>query len=275
MASWKPVVTGSLASSAIAAAHTVATRLTTPECLAQAVAEAPQQSVFPNRVCWAPHSLSQGHAGLALLCGYLDQCFPEEKWDLKAREHLQLAAHAAEAFPELPLGLFSGLSGLAFAARQLSRGGTRYLSLLNSLDRSTCLRTIAAARSLRGRQGVSFAEFDVISGLSGVGAYLLCRLDEPRMRMALSSIVEGLVDLLSESDGLPRWNTPAHLLGDQKTREYCPHGKLNFGLAHGVPAPLAMLSLAHAARVSVPGLAEGIARTADWLCETSFDDAWG
>jgi hypothetical protein len=275
MASWKPVVTGSLASSAIAAAHTVATRLTTPECLAQAVAEAPQQSVFPNRVCWAPHSLSQGHAGLALLCGYLDQCFPEEKWDLKAREHLQLAAHAAEAFPELPLGLFSGLSGLAFAARQLSRGGTRYLSLLNSLDRSTCLRTIAAARSLRGRQGVSFAEFDVISGLSGVGAYLLCRLDEPRMRMALSSIVEGLVDLLSEVDGLPRWYTPAHLLGDEKTREYCPHGNLNFGLAHGVPAPLAMLSLAHAAGVSVPGLAEAIARTADWLCETRFDDAWG
>lgn len=275
MASWAPVVTGKLASSAIAVARTVATRLTTPECLAQAVAEAPRQSVFTNKVCWVPHSLSQGYAGLALLCGYLDVCFPEEKWDLKAREHLQLAARAAEVFSELPLGLFSGLSGLAFAAWQLSRGGSRYPILLNSLDRSICIRTIAAARDLRGRRGVSSGKFDAISGLSGVGAYLLCRRDEPRMRMALSSVLAGLVDLLSEGDDLPRWYTPAHLLGDEKTREFCPHGNLNFGLAHGVPAPLALLSLAHTAGISSPGLAEVIAHTADWLCETRFDDAWG
>jgi lantibiotic biosynthesis protein len=275
MAGWTPVVAGDLASSAIAVARTVATRLNTPECLERAISEAPRQSAFTNRICWVPHSLSQGHAGLAVLCGYLDACFPEEHWDLKAREHLQFAARAAEAFPELPLGIFSGLSGLGFAAWQLSRGGKRYLRLLNSLDDSTCFRAIAAGQSIRGRQGVSFAEFDAISGLSGVGAYLLCRCDEPRMMTALSSIVEGLVDLLSEGGRLPRWYTPAHLLGDEQTRAYCPHGNLNFGLAHGVPAPLALLSLAHAAGVRVPGLEEAIARTADWLCETRFDDEWG
>jgi hypothetical protein len=209
------------------------------------------------------------------LCGYLDACFPEEQWDLKAREHLQLAARAAEAFPRLPIGLYSGLSGLAFAAWELSRGGARYLRLLNSLDHSTCSRTIAAARSIRGRRGVGFPEFDAISGLSGVGAYLLHRREEPRAMAALSSILEGLVDLLSERDGLPRWYTPAHLLGDEETRKYCPHGNLNFGLAHGVPGPLALLSLAHTAGVPVPGLAEAIARTADWLCANRFDDAWG
>jgi hypothetical protein len=222
-----------------------------------------------------PHSLSQGYAGLAVLCGYLDECFPGERWDLKAREHLQAAARATEASPELPLGLFSGLTGLAFAAWQLSRGGRRYLRLLKSLDHSTCFRIMGAARSLRGRQGLSFAEFDAISGLSGVGAYLLCRRDEPQMMTALSSIVEGLVDLLSEGNGLPRWYTPAHLLGDEQTRKYCPHGNLNFGLAHGIPAPLALLSLAYAAGVPAPGLAEAIAHTADWLCQSRFDDAWG
>lgn len=266
---------GNLATTAVAVARTVASRLNTPEILEKAIAEAARQSAFANRNCWAPHSLSQGHAGLALLYGYLDACFPEEQWDLKAREELQLAARAAEAIPALPLGLFSGLSGLAFAAWQLSRGGTRYLRLLDSLDHSTCLRTIAAAKTIRGRHGVSFAEFDAISGLSGVGAYLLCRRDEPRAMTALSSAVEGLVDLLSDGDGLPRWYTPAHLLGDEQTRVYCPHGNLNFGLAHGVPAPLALLSLAYTAGVPVPGLAEAIARTADWLCENRFDDAWG
>ncbi len=266
---------GNLATTAITVARTVATRLKTPEILEKAIAESPRQSAFANRVCWIPHSLSQGHAGLALLYGYLDACFPEEQWDLEARDHLRLAARSAEAIPGLPLGLFSGLSGLAFAAWQLSRGGTRYIRLRDSLDQSTCVRAIAAARDIRGRHGVSFSEFDAISGLSGVAAYLLCRCDEPHIMTALRSIVEGLVDLLSASDRLPHWYTPADLLGDPQTQEYCPHGNLNLGLAHGVPAPLATLSLARTAGVSVPGLAETIARTADWLCENRFDDRWG
>ncbi len=185
-----------------------------------------------------------------------------------------MAARAAEAMPGLPLGLFSGLSGLAFAAWQLSRGGTRYLRLLNSLDQATCFRAIAAAKGIRGRRGVSFAEFDAISGLSGVGAYLLCRRDDPRIMTALSQVVQALMDLLSDGEPLPRWYTPARLLGSEQTRQYCPHGNLNFGLAHGVPAPLALLSLAHAAGVS-PSSAETIAHTADWLCENRCDDAWG
>ena len=274
-AGWAPALSGDLAASAISAALTVATRLTTPEVLEQAIAEAPRQSAFADRICWVPHSVAQGHAGLALLCGYLDACFPEEQWDRKARHHLQRAARAAEAVPALPLGIFSGVGGLAFAAWQLSRGGERYGRLLDSLDRSAGVRVIAAARGIRGRQGVSFAEFDAISGLSGVGAYLLCRRGEPGMFSALTATVEGLVDLLSEGDPLPRWYTPAHLLGDDETRAYCPHGNLNFGLAHGVPGPLALLSLAHAAGVAAPGLAEAIARTADWLCQNRFDDAWG
>jgi hypothetical protein len=275
VADWTPVVSGGLAASAMVAAHAVATRLSTPDRLQKAVSESSRQSVFPNRVCWAPHSLAQGHAGLALLYGYLDACFPGEQWDLKGRERLQLAARAAEEFSEIPLGLCAGLSGIAFAAWQLSRGGQRYPRLLDRLDHAICIRTIAAARSIRGRQGISFAEFDAISGLSGVGAYLLCRRDRPGAMMALSSAVEGLVDLLSEGDGLPRWYTPAHLLGDEQARKYCPYGDLNFGLAHGIPGPLALLSLAHMAGVPAPGLADAIARTADWLCENRFDDAWG
>ncbi len=92
---------------------------------------------------------------------------------------------------------------------------------------------------------------------------------------ALRSIVEGLVDLLSAGDRLPHWYTPADLLGDPQTQEYCPHGNLNFGLAHGVPAPLATAFPGPHGRRLVPGLAETIARTADWLCENRFDDRWG
>lgn len=266
---------GGLRSEAIAIARCVATRLSSSEYLARAIAEAPQQSAFPNINCWVPWSVAQGYAGLALLWGYLDRCFPGEQWDVQAREHLRLAIRASEAYEQLPLGLFSGLSGLAFTAWQLSRGGARYVRLLESLDNAICPRAVAAAKNLRGRRGVSFGDFDVISGLSGVGAYLLCRRDRPAAATALASILECLVDLTASSYGLPNWYTPVHLLGDEKTARYYPFGNLNLGLAHGVPAPLALLSLAQRDGFTAPGVPEAIARVADWLCETRVDDAWG
>ena len=43
-----------------------------------------------------------------------------------------------------------------------------------------------------------------------------------------------------------------------------PHGNLNCGLAHGIPGPLATMSLALLAGVTVPGLAEAVDWAASW-----------
>ena len=50
---------------------------------------------------------------------------------------------------------------------------------------------------------------------------------------------------------------------------------MNFGLAHGIPGPLALLSLAWTAGVRVEGQAEAIECIADWLLEWREKDAWG
>ena len=83
---------------------------------------------------------------------YLDSCFLGENWDVTGREHLALAVRGAEAASEVPLGLLSGLSGLAFSASQLSREGTRYRRLLSTLDDVIVGKTLALAASLRERR---------------------------------------------------------------------------------------------------------------------------
>jgi hypothetical protein len=125
------------------------------------------------------------------------------------------------------------------------------------------------------RNGVNISEFDVISGLSGVGAYLLCRRDQPLVAETLLVVIEVLVELLTEANGLPRWHTPMRLLWDQELKDTYPSGNLNCGLAHGVPGVLAFLSLALQAGIATPGLPEAIARTAHWLCQNRLDDQWG
>jgi hypothetical protein len=253
-ADWKPVLTGELAAVALA------------------------QSRYPRATRWLPYSVAQGYAGLAVLWGYLDSCFAGEGWDVTGREHLELAIRSAERQQdqELPVGLFAGLSGVAFAGWQLSRQGTRYRRLLTRLDNLICTRAIVIADGLRvQRQGVAVSEFDVISGLSGVGAYLLCRRDQPGPAAALEAVIRSLVELVADDSCVPRWHTPAFLLGDEGMKATYRHGNMNCGLAHGILGPLAFLSLANQAGSTTAGLPGAIARIADWVCANRYDDSWG
>ena len=273
--SWQPVLAGDLAVQATRAALDASARLVAPSEAEKAAAAAVAQTAFPRSTHWVPYTIGQGYAGLAILWAYLDACFPGQDWDLTGKHHLTLAARGAEHGPTPPPGLFSGLSGLAFSAVQLSREGARYGRLLATLDETISQAAATLSASVRAQPGgVTVGEFDAISGLSGIGAYLLCRTRQPAAADALRQVAEALVHLTVEDHGLPRWHTPAHLLWSEGKEAY-PHGNLNCGLAHGVPGILVFLALAHDAGVDVPGLPQAISRTADWLCANRFDDERG
>jgi hypothetical protein len=87
--------------------------------------------------------------------------------------------------------------------------------------------------------------------------------------------VEALIEITNDEGGLPRWHTPPGLLWDAEMREVYPYGNLNCGLAHGIPGPLALLSLELRSGSSSPGLPQAIERIADWLCRNRCDDTWG
>ncbi|HWC26097.1 MAG TPA: lanthionine synthetase C family protein, partial [Solirubrobacteraceae bacterium] len=241
-----------------------------------AVVAARAQTHFPTTVHWEPGSVAQGDAGLALLCAYADRCFPDEGWDVTGHGFLaSAAAHAERAL--LGPSLYGGLAGLGFVAAQLGRGGARYRRLLNSVDDALAPQALALADALDGQEhGVPVGQFDAISGLSGVGAYLLMRRDRPHVHAALVRLLEALVDLTRASaEGPPRWFTPVELMFDEMTAAMYPDGHLNCGLAHGIPGPLALMALAHADGVEVAGLRDAIAAIAAWLCGNRADDAWG
>jgi lantibiotic modifying enzyme len=272
---WEPALSGRLAAEALKKALLVADRLSLIERVEQAAAEALRETTLPRGTHWIPYSMAQGYTGLALLWSYLDACRPGEHWDRVGREHLQLAARDAAGYSQLPIGLFSGLSGLAFATWQLSRSGSRYQRLLAEFDDVIAPRSLASARNIHRHHGMNVGEFDAISGLSGVGAYLLCRRNEPAISEALHVVIEALVELCLDDTPPFRWHTPCELVGDGRMAEVYPYGNLNLGLAHGIPGPLAFLALAHLAGSAAPGLTEAIAHAAGWISQQRFDDEWG
>jgi len=267
---------------ALAVAAEVAARVADPGRVAGLVAAAARQTGHPGSVHWRDHAVGQGHAGLALLFGALDQRLPGEGWDRTAHRHLALAARSAESLASPPAGLFAGLAGVGLVASCLSGDGSRYRRLLATIDQALAAqapalaaRTGRAARGAPGRpRGVAVRELDLISGLAGVGAYLLVRRAQPGVAPALRAVLEGLVELTGADRDGPRWRTPPASLRPAERARY-PAGSLNCGLAHGIPGPLAVLALAMQTGTEVAGLPAAVARTADWLAAHRTEDPSG
>ena len=263
---WAAACAADTASAAIAVARQVAARLFDQTILETA-----------NRApgSWEQHGVAQGDAGLAIMCGYLDTCFPDEGWDTLGHSWLTSAAHEAERADHLPIGLFDGVSGLGLAAWLVSRDGSRYSRLLASIDHLVVPRTVHLARSVTGqRHGLPVGDFDVISGVTGIGAYRLHR--EGRREVdAVRAILRSLIALTDDREGIPSWHTPPEAMRDATMLREHPGGALNCGLAHGIPGPLALMALALREGFAVDGLEQAVERTASWLTRQQIHDTWG
>lgn len=268
-------VGGELAAAAGAVGYEVARRVLDPQTRQVAVQRAVTQSGYTSVMRWSPASLASGGAGLAVLAAQLDGAAPQAGWDREGHELLSTAVGDLEQ-RIAHHGLFDGTSGVGAAATALSRGGSRYRRLLAQLDDGMLPALEASLSGLATqRGGVPVWTFDVISGLAGVGTYLLGRAGtHPRVRATVEHIVEVLAGLVLEDVDPPAWHTPASVM-DETMATYYPQGNLNCGLAHGIPGVLAFLSLALAEGVSWPGARGAVRFITDWLAAHAVADRWG
>lgn len=165
--------------------------------------------------------------------------------------------------------LFFGAPALAFALHAAADRPGRYERALEALDIRVAAITRrrldqAHARIDRGDLP-ALAEFDLINGLTGLGAHLLRR--DPHgdlIRQVLAYLVR-LTEPLGAED-LPGWWTDLAPTGRRATD--LPGGHGNFGMAHGISGPLALLSLAMRHGIVAESQPEAIRRICSWL------DAW-
>jgi lantibiotic biosynthesis protein len=252
----------------------VARRVADPATLAEAVAAARSQTTLPVHLPWRDHTVAAGYAGTALLFAAADAVLPGKGWDAAGHGHLAAACSAFQVLPYAGTSLFGGLAGLGFVATRLDRGRGRYGRLLSAVDRALLPRVARAVRALDGVRGCGVGAFDLISGLSGAGVHLLSRRRVPEVAECLKLLLVGLTRLLDDQGEPRRWHTPAHLVAGPMSEAY-PGGAHNCGLAHGLPAPLAFLSIAAREGVTVNGMSAAVETAADWLVRHRVAAPWG
>lgn len=224
----------------------------------------PGTNVTPS--VWGGANLGEGHAGMAVFYGELSAVSTEHR----ATVHTYLRAAAGHLKPHPEEALFLGATAVAFAAWAARRAPEDYAGLLRSLDArisSSVLSRLAREneRLNAGIPGADVREWDAISGVTGIGRYLLRR--GPVHREPLASTLSYLVRLTrpvhAHGHTVPGWWSPKNLgLYDDPLYS---RGHFNLGLAHGIPGPLTLMALSWQADVRVPGQEEAMEAIVDEL----------
>ena len=211
-------------------------------------------------------SLADGAAGHAL--AQIERAHHgQTSW--RDAHHAVTAAASGDINSALDTGLMVGVTAIAFLLHAAGADGTpRYGPTLATLDpivtklAHQCV-DLAHARIDR-RELPTFAEYDLLHGLTGIGAHLL-RHDSgsDALDRILTYLVRLTQPLRVDGDLLPGWWTGHDPARGHTAELRGGHG--NFGLAHGIAGPLALLAQALRAGITVNGHTEAIATIHDWL----------
>lgn len=248
-----------------------ASRLKDPEAVKEKAFCAMNQSqVF----AWNSLALSHGYSGLLVLMAALEAHYPSEGWDHVVHQYVLKIKGSIEAGELANLSLFGGLAGSCFAIQYASKGKTRYLKLIGSLNShlfqkapSTYLEPLFEKIELGTPSPPDL--YDTISGLTGVGIYALSNLDDPPAFDFVKKAVKICIGLTKDIEvgpyTVPGWYVPCHYQFTDQDKQLYPKGNFNLGLAHGVTSLMAFLSIASLWGIEELGHKEAIHKIAHWL----------
>ncbi|MFF2779495.1 lanthionine synthetase C family protein [Streptomyces sp. NPDC058052] len=210
-----------------------------------------------------PQSLAGGAAGIALLhverarTGHGD-------WDTAHRWLTETVR--GQISGAVNANLYFGAPALAFVFHRAESATGRYGRILRRLDEATIRVTRAqlaqAHQRLARGERPPMEEFDLIRGLSGLGAYHLSRYGDAQVTEEVMAYLIRLTEPLPDMAGPPPWWMNVGTTGALHP-DY-PGGHGNFGLAHGIGAPLAVMARALLYGLNLPGLADAVERICAW-----------
>jgi lantibiotic biosynthesis protein len=218
----------------------------------------------PAEASSARQSLANGTAGIALL--HIERAHAGVGTWQQAHRWITAAAsdqlNAGDAS-----GLYLGAPAVTFLLHTAADRTVRYQGALATLDRHvaalTHRRAAAATERIRRAALPTFHEYDIFSGLSGIGALLMHR--EPG-GTALEAVLDYLVALTHplrhEGVTVPGWwvGHDPHTRTSARYR----HGHSNQGAAHGIAGPLMLLAQTARRGLTVAGQHTAIETICSW-----------
>jgi lantibiotic modifying enzyme len=172
-----------------------------------------------------------------------------------------LQRRSAERLHSSPsgIGLHGGICGVAWLTRWLANRQTHG----DGADEA-CAQIDELLVRLVEEWDLEHQDYDLVSGLIGMGVYALRASPTGSARTLLEHIVSRLERAARRADGGTTWLTPPETLPPDVLSQ-APAGLFNMGMAHGVPGVIALLSRVHGAGVETERVLRLIEGALRWL----------
>ncbi|WP_242307533.1 lanthionine synthetase C family protein [Bacillus cereus group sp. BfR-BA-01331] len=234
------------------------------------------QEIIP----WEEGSLSTGYPSICLLLGELSEHYSNDKWDQIAHNYvLKINEYLAEK-GMTSTSIFQGLAGIGLAVTALSKGFTRYQNFIEQIN-EIIIKQINLMLPLYYERleanNLKMSDYDVISGLTGVGRYLLFYKERERdsLEKILSFLIKMTQDKKINGHLAPGWYTSSENQFLDHEKKLYPNGNFNLGLSHGITGPLALLAQSLENGIEVTGHKEAITKIADWIIQFKIETEKG
>lgn len=160
------------------------------------------------------------------------------------------------------MALYGGLCNIGMFLHGLEKETGYFTKFLDSLDKYIVEIIINYCRTYSmNLQYNTFTNYDTISGMSGVAAYLLQRKSENN-RNGILEIIKYFQILAKERICkdliVPGWYVSRENLPTMDYREDYKRGCVNFSLSHGIAGPLFVLAKSCKEGIETPGQKEAI-----------------
>lgn len=214
---------------------------------------------------WEPGTLSHGIPGIILYLESYQKAFNTNTEQISYKYIVELSKSLSNGtFNE---SLFSGLSGMGFSIDLASQDGKNYQNLLKKIDAVIIENIYVKIDNLR-KKGLNPIDYDVISGLSGIGRYLLNRVQyNSNVTLHLKNILKYFRDIHYSYEG---WTISRENQFLEKDKEYFKKGNINLGLAHGILGPISLFALSYIQGITIENHRQTLKDMAAYIVENRF-----
>ncbi len=199
-------------------------------------------------------SLAEGRSGGALFFAYFGLALDDDAARALAARLIEQSLEAAAGQVVLEY-LYQGFAGVAWTLAHVDG----WLFDLRDGDPNegvdAALLELVQTVPWRG-------DYDLISGLTGIGMYALERLPRSAAHELLSAVVARLSELAGRDSAHAFWWTPAARL-PALVRARFPNGAWNLGVAHGATGVVGLL--ARASEAGIPAAQPWVGPAVEWL----------
>nr|WP_243425103.1 lanthionine synthetase C family protein [Clostridium sardiniense] len=231
-------------------------------------------------------SLASGTAGIIIFLNEIDKVLNIDTKELIHKYIIFSNDYICNYLNDF--SLYSGITGFNYAISLINEDTGNYSKLLKTLDDlfienfTPALNKIIDNKLDDNFEAKFDSEIDLISGLMGITRYILLRKDNnDDMKNLLYKISNYLVKLCEDKNlngkRVKGWIMKRVDIDENNKIIFTDKYEYNLGIAHGLPAILAILSLLIKNNIEVDGQREVIKNIQDWLLKINTivkDDIW-